>query len=288
MAITPIDLESAYVQCEVLARTHYENFPVASYLLPKKIRRPIAVVYAFARQADDVADEGEISPLERLRQLQHFWLSLENIKPGFISTKPTEPLFIALQDTFTQHPTLQIDLFFDLLRAFKQDVIKETYENFAEIYDYCHYSANPIGRLLLQLTNQATEENLKNSDAICTALQLINFLQDLKSDLIDRNRCYLPKDEMLKLNITLEQLLTCQKTEAIHTLINDQLTHALQLLNDGRGLGKRLKGMFGFEIRLVIHCAYHMISALQSRQDVYARPTLRWWHWPKILWLSLR
>jgi squalene synthase HpnC len=284
VSITPLELETAYRQCEALAQDHYENFPVASLLLPKKLRRPIAVIYAFARLADDLADEGTHTQSERLNQLQYFWQSLENIQNQAILT---DPLFMALQDVVKKHPTLPLSLFFDLLHAFQQDVVKKIYENFTEILDYCRHSANPIGRLLLHLTNQATEENLKESDAICTALQLINFLQDLQSDLIDRRRCYLPKDEMNHSNIKVEQFMACQETKAIQTFIQKQIERALQLLNEGSPLGKRLPGIFGFEIRLITACGYQMIKTLNTRRSVYVRPTIKFWHWPMLLWKAL-
>lgn len=286
-AITSIDLETAYLKCEKLAQTHYENFPVASVLLPKALRRPIAVIYAFARQADDIADEGTLSQSERLRQLDYYWQTLENIEKQTAILDTLDPLFIALQDMLIKHPELPISLLFDLLRAFKQDVVKQSYNNFEEILMYCHYSANPIGRLLLHLSNQATAENLADSDAICTALQLINFLQDLHSDLIYRHRCYLPQDEMNRLNINTEQLCAHQNTDAIQQLIYHQLVRAEQLLDKGNQLGKRLKGRLGFEIRLIIACGYQIINALKKRKDVYARPIINFWQWPLLIWKAL-
>jgi squalene synthase HpnC len=305
--ITSSDLETAYLKCEKLARTHYENFPVASILLPKALRRPIAVIYAFARMADDIADEGTLPPSERLQQLDYYWQALENIEKIMkkmknehssrneysVHQKPTamgetrDPLFIALQDILEKHPELPINLLFDLLRAFRQDVVKQSYDNFEEILTYCRYSANPIGRLLLHLFHQATPENLADSDAICTALQLINFLQDLHDDLVYRHRCYLPQDEMSRLNINKEQLIAQQNTDAIQQLITQQLLHAEQLFDKGNRLGKRLTGRFGFEIRLITVCGYQLIHALKKRKNVYSRPVIHFWHWPLLVWKAL-
>lgn len=241
-------LEQAYQYCEKLARTHYENFPVASWFLPKKIRRPIAVIYAFARMADDIADEGELSKAERLSQLQQYWNTVESINQGITQT---EPVFIGLQQVIQNHK-LPISLFLDLLRAFKQDVEKTSYANHEEILDYCRYSANPVGRLLLHLTNHDTEENLTLSDSICTALQLINFLQDWESDITARNRCYLPLDELKKHNIPFSEIINKKKSYALQQLILSELNRATLLLQQGKPLCSRLPFLFGLEIRLII------------------------------------
>jgi squalene synthase HpnC len=279
-----LELEAAYQYCEKLAKNHYENFPVASRFLPKKIRRPIAVIYTFARLADDMADEGEFSVEARLAQLQYFWQSLEALKLGLA---PNEPVFIALEDVLRTYPNLPLSLFFDLLTAFKQDVVKNEYANFQEILDYCRYSANPIGRLLLHLTDNASDEQLKNADAICTALQLINFLQDLKSDIIDRQRCYLPQDEMRHNHISMEMLINGEETMTIQALINTQLIRTESLLNQGAALGKQLNGLFGFEIRFIIQGGKQIIHTLYQRKSVYTRPVLRVWHWPILLFKAL-
>lgn len=272
-------LESAYQQCERLAHTHYENFPVASRFLPKKIRRAIAVIYAFARRADDIADEGDLSQVERLEQLDMYWRSLEAISLGIL---PDDPVFVALNDVFKKHPNLPIQLFFDLLTAFKQDVVKHEYKNFEEVLYYCKHSANPIGQLLLYLTDNATPENLNYSDNICTALQLINFLQDLDSDLNIRNRCYLPQDEMANLNVSKKNLIDYPD------FVFNQLLRAERLLKNGAPLGKNLKGLFGFEIRLMINAGQAIVECLKNRKRVYDRPTLKPWHWPRVLIASIK
>ncbi len=267
------ELENAYQTCEALAHSHYENFPVASWFLPKKLRQAIASIYSFARRADDIADEGDLSQEIRLKELNNFWIQLDNIEKKL----PMNNLyFMALADTI-QTFNLPLSLFYDLLRAFKQDVVKNSYENFNEVLNYCQYSANPAGRLLLHLTKNATEENLKDSDKICTALQLINFLQDLDPDLQSRNRCYLPKDEMQQFNVSLENIRARQSSPEIQALIETQLKRAENLLNEGQKLGKRLKGLFGFEIRLIIASLKRMIQRLYARKSIYDRPKLRVW-----------
>jgi len=275
-------LQTAYRHCEDIAKNHYENFPVASIFLPKKSRRPIAVIYAFARQADDIADEGIFSKEERLALLQAYSLALTECEQGII---PTDPIFIALQDVLKKH-ALPVSLLFDLLTAFKQDILKHEYENFEEILAYCRYSANPIGRLLLHLTNNATSENLAFSDAICTALQLINFLQDLSSDIRVRARYYLPKNEMVSLNLTKEDFLMQKETKEMKNLIHTQLLRAESLLIKGLPLRQNLKGLFSFELRLIIAGARLMINLLKKRRSIYAQPKIKLIHIPRVLWYS--
>lgn len=282
--LTHLSLLQSYEFCEALAKNHYENFPVASFFLPRKIRRAIMVIYAFARKADDISDEGTLAPEERLAALNHYWKSLDQI----IQSKEmvvTDPILMALQDVLQQYPQLPTELLFDLLRAFKQDVTQNTYQNFEEILAYCHYSAHPIGRLLLWLTDNATVQNLQDSDRICEALQLLNFLQDLLSDICDRNRCYLPQDEMFTMGVTVDDLKQQSITPEIQHLIAHQLKRAKTLLNNGAALGARLPGLFGFEIRLIIQGGLAIAKKLEQRKTPYIRPILKWY---EILMLFLK
>jgi squalene synthase HpnC len=176
-----------------LANTHYENFPVASVLLPMRLRKPIGLIYSFARQADDFADEGELSPDQRLVLLDGFKQELDLIRTDVAAKTP---FFVTLQAMIQAHQ-LPLAPFYDLLDAFSQDVVKSRYENFAEVMDYCRRSANPIGRLMLHLYGAVTPQNIVYSDAICSALQIINFLQDVAID-YKKDRIYFPLDEMQK------------------------------------------------------------------------------------------
>lgn len=291
-------LESAYHAAEKIALEHYENFPVGSIFLPKTLRKPICVIYAFARSADDIADEGDDTATVRLEKLECYWQALEAMEKDSLakdrsntimfntSSYTSPPLFFALQDVINSHK-LPYSLFFDLLKAFKQDVIKQDYQSYDEILQYCNYSANPIGRLLLHLTNNVTEENLSASDSICTALQLINFIQDLHSDLTLRNRCYFPLNEMLKLGIHKNDLLSQKNSNSISFFINDQIVRAKKSLEQGTILVARIRGLFGFELRLIIAAAHHIIETLLKRTIVYERPSIRFWHWPKIFLLAV-
>jgi squalene synthase HpnC len=278
-------IENAYQWCEQLAHSHYENFPVASLLLPKRIRRPIAVIYAFARTVDDIVDEGTASAEERVKQLEVYWKELELIEQGKAVSQ--KPLFIALQQVIYNHQ-LPLSLLFDLLRAFQQDIHKKTYSNFQEILSYCRHSANPVGRLLLHLTQQATPDNCKHSDAVCTALQLINFLQDISSDLHERERCYLPQDEMQHLNITTLDLMAQTNNKAVRQLIDTQWSRANALMQEGSALGRHLKGLFGLEIRFIIESGFYILQALKKRQTPYSRPILSKRQLPLVLWRALK
>jgi squalene synthase HpnC len=270
--MTTPSLEQAYQYCQQVAARHYENFPVASRLLPARLRRPVAVIYTFARQADDFADEGDYPAAERLRRLDAWEDELWNI----LTQRPSqEPVFIALADVVKRH-ALPVQLFADLLSAFRQDVTKTRYADFAELQDYCRRSANPVGRLLLHLHEDAGAENLQLSDQICTALQLINFLQDLQQDYREHRRIYLPQDEMAAAGVTERHLAEQISDRAMQDLIDRQLQRAEALLRAGAPLGDRLRGRFGLEIRLIIQAAGRVLGKLQQHEgDVFRRPRLK-------------
>jgi phytoene synthase len=176
---------AAYAYCRKVNKAHYENFPVASVLLPKHLRPAVDAIYAFSRMADDFADEKlyEGQRMERLTE----WGSYLN------QDEPTHPVFVALKDAIRVHNIPKV-LLLDLLTAFKQDVVKSRYQTFREVLEYCRYSANPVGRLVLVVNGQASETTNGLSDAVCTALQLANFWQDVAVDFA-KDRIYLPQDE---------------------------------------------------------------------------------------------
>lgn len=264
--LTP-ELQHAYSVCQSIAHNHYENFPVASFLLPRYLRRSIAAIYAFARTADDISDEGDIPNDIRLEQMTKFETSLHDIQYG---KPPTEPLFIALKHTIECF-NLPIQLFYDLLTAFRQDILKNRYRNFAEVADYCHYSANPVGRLLLHLTGQATPENLLYSDAICSGLQLINFIQDIAIDL-RKDRCYIPMDELERFGVDLEDIAKQTTSPEYHELIKYQLNRITNIYTQGMPLGQQLPGFFGLEIRFIIAGGNKVLQKLVQREDIWQRP----------------
>ena len=274
-----IQIRQAYRKCMHIARGHYENFPVASVLLPRRVRNPVAALYCFARRADDVADEGEYSAPARIEALDAMGAALD----GAVAGSPTDdPLFIALADAIPRH-ALPPELFHDLLDAFRQDVTKKRYEDFGEVIQYCRRSANPVGRLLLHLTGNADEKNLAYSDAVCSALQLINFYQDLTQDYEELGRIYLPQDEMAKYGVTEAHIRERRSDVAMRRLMQHQVQRADRMLRAGAPLGKRLSGRFGFEIRMIIMGGARIVYRLRQQDDLFSRPRLTARDWGSII-----
>lgn len=270
--MNPPALEQAYAHCLALARNHYENFPVASRILPGKIRRAVAVIYAFARTADDLADEGPADVETRLGKLDGYRNTLVRMATN---EAVDDPLFLALADTVSRHHLPQ-QLLFDLLSAFRQDVSKKRYANFAELRDYCRRSADPVGRLLLHLNDCADEINLNLSDQICTSLQLINFLQDLEQDYRENDRIYIPLDELAHFGVDESWFQQRRSDAAMRALLAWQIGRARQMMLSGAPLGERLEGRFGFEIRLIVQGGLRVLERLeQQRDELFSRPRLR-------------
>jgi len=265
-------LEDAYKVCQNMAQSHYENFPVASVLLPSKLRLPISVIYAFARTADDFADEGNASQETRLEQLDVYSKALSEIKNHGYSG--TDPIFIALTDVIKTH-NLPIFLFNDLLSAFKQDVVKNRYANFEEVLDYCTRSANPVGRLLLHLNGNPSDEQLEQSDAICSALQLINFYQDIIQDYTEQDRIYIPQDELAIAKLQEVDLL---QTDSQHLapLFKSLYKRTKDLMKVGYLLGASVKGRLGWEIRAMSLAGMSTLHMLTEQNDskLLTRPRL--------------
>ena len=280
------DLEQAYAYCQKLASSHYENFPVASILLPKHLRRPISAIYAFARTADDFADEGNIADDERLALLDAYHNTLIQIKTQRMASD--NPIFIALSDTIQQY-NLEYQLFDDLLTAFKQDVTQQRYASHIQVMHYCQHSANPVGRLLLQLHGHTDDICFQQSDAICTALQLINFYQDAQDDYRHRNRIYLPQDDMATQGVSETDLGAETSSPNLANLMQQQYQRTTSLLHMGIPLGTHLRGRFGWEIRTTILAACTLLYTLKHRpaDQQLQRPHLSKWQLGKILLLSL-
>ena len=263
---------------------HYENFPVASVLLPAPLRYPVSVIYRFARSADDFADEGDLPAERRLAQLDAYRQELKRLEAG---AAPREPLFVEL-GRIAHGFRLPLPLFHDLLDAFAQDVVKTRYADYAELMDYCRRSANPVGRLLLHLFGAATEENLKSSDAICTSLQLINFWQDVEIDW-RKNRVYLPQDEMLQYGVAEAQIARGDASGPWPSLMRFQTERARALMLTGAPLGRLLPGRIGLEIRAIVQGGLRILEKIDKSQgDVYHhRPVLRRHDWPLLLYRAL-
>ncbi|MCW8825791.1 MAG: squalene synthase HpnC [Gammaproteobacteria bacterium] len=277
-------LKESYNHCRQFAARHYENFPVASLLLPASIRPAVAVLYTFARTADDIADEGELSSKERLAGLDNLQNSLDAILFG---RPTTDPVFNALSDVIERY-RIPHRHFNDLLDAFRQDVTKDRYQNEEELLDYCSRSANPIGQSMLALVGESSAVQLKRSDAICTALQLVNFLQDISQDYHEMGRIYLPLDEMQRFGIREEQIASGTTTPELKALINYQLDRIEKLLDSGADLGKELSGRFGLEIRMVIVAAYRMVAKLRAQEDCFSRPRISRFEKISILFQALK
>lgn len=248
---------------------HYENFPVASWLCPPALRAPILALYGFARTADDIADEGNATAAERLALLQLYRQDLHESwrNPQHRSSQWPE-VFAALT---RQHQTwaFPLGLLEDLLDAFEQDVTytrdHHVYADRTELLDYCRRSANPIGRLILHLAQVQDAESLAMSDAICSALQLINFWQDLSVD-VPRGRLYLP----MGANLT------------------DELAYARALMEQGAPLVRRLSGRLGWELRLVVQGGLRILDKAEREDTRRIRPTVHAGDTPLMLWRALR
>ncbi len=266
-----------------MAVNHYENFPVASVLLPERLRRPVELIYSFARQADDFADEGDLPPEQRLHHLAEFSRELDRIERG---EAPLLPLFADLVPVITAH-SLPVGLFRDLISAFTQDVTKNRYADFGEVMDYCRRSANPVGRLLLHLYQAAEARNLNCSDAICSSLQLINFLQDIEID-FRNNRIYLPQYEMAEYGVTEAQIADRASGTAWQTLMMFQIERARSMLLAGAPLARRLPGRVGLELRMIVMGGSRVLDKLRaSRGDIFRhRPVLRPYDWLTMLFRS--
>ena len=267
-----------------LSQQHYENFPVASIVLPKHLREPIALIYTFARQADDFADEGQHAPEWRLASLKGFKNELDLIQN---KVKTKSPFFTELGMMIRKYE-LPIEPFYDLLEAFSQDVTKERYANFYEVLDYCRRSANPIGTLLLHLFGKATPDNILYSNKICTALQLINFYQDVSIDFeneFHKTRVYLCQDEMLQFNVTEAQIASKHVNKHWENFMLFNVERAEAMLHEGKPLEHILPGRIGLEMRLIISGGERVIYKLKNvRGDIFRhRPTLKAWDWPVIL-----
>jgi len=278
------EVKKAYRQCQLIARQHYENFPVASIVLPSKIRSAVAVIYVFARRADDFADEGDATPEQRIAQL----CQLEDKLNEAINDQTTDDfLFIALADVINNY-SVPTQLLLDLISAFKQDVTKKRYQHFGELMDYCRRSANPVGRLLLYLFQQTDDKNLALSDGICSALQLINFYQDLAQDYDEMQRIYIPQEDMEKFGINEQHFSEQNSDKQMHQLMQFEYARAEKLLTAGAWLGTRLSGRAGFEIRLIIAAGFKVLNKLKSQDDVFSRPRLVIKDYIWVFWKAFR
>lgn len=264
---------------------HYENFPVASWLMPKPLRQPITHIYWFSRSADDIADEGDHTDAWRLEQLQSYRDALQQISAGtlqFGADDPRYAIFAPLLPVIKEHQ-LPLQLFHDLLTAFEQDITVKRYEDYEQLHHYCTHSADPVGRILLHLYQELRPDSLAMSDAICTALQLTNFWQDVAIDW-QKDRVYIPLDQLAQYDLNDDYIAArCANTPTSPTqdvqwqrLMQAQVLRTRALFYQGMPLVKRLPGRIGWELRLIVLGGLRILERLDHVQyDVFgARPKL--------------
>jgi squalene synthase HpnC len=296
-----VDLAAAYASCARDARTHYENFPVASWLVPRHMRHHVAAVYAFARAADDFADEGTRSVDERHRLLDSWLCRLRDAvsesppppRRPIVEGEPanTNEIFLALGATIREKQ-LPSGLFEDLLSAFRQDVTVTRYESWVDVMDYCRRSANPVGRLVLRIADYRDPKLDGWSDAICTALQLTNFWQDLKID-FDRGRVYIPVDEMRAHGALPSDLSGSMMTPAWTRAVAAAVSRTRALFNEGLPLCDAVRGRLKYELRATWLGGTRILDRLErSEYDmIHSRPSLGaadapWFAWRMVSWSS--
>jgi len=264
-------LESGYRSCERIARIHYENFPVASIVVPRRLRRHFFSVYAFCRISDDLGDEGD--PSGRTSSLDRW----ETLVHEAFAGRPADPLLAAVDHTRRLF-CIPEEHFFDLIRAFKQDQVKTRYETEEELLGYCRYSANPVGRIVLQVFGGASHENLDLSDRICTGLQLANCCQDVGVDLL-KGRVYVPMADFHDCGYTIDDLRSGLSNPAFRMLMQRQVSRARRFLQEGMPLWRRLSFRAGIEIRMVCLGGLRILERIERQGcDVLSRrPSLNMW-----------
>ncbi|MAK55032.1 MAG: squalene synthase HpnC [Pusillimonas sp.] len=269
---------------------HYENFPVASLLVPRRLRSAVVNIYCFARSADDIADEGDADSQTRLNQLDVYWRQLKAIEEGAYEVNQPDSLahiFKPLATTIHKHQ-LSLAPFFDLLSAFSQDVQKNRYASEQELLDYCSRSANPVGRLMLQLYGTDTAVNRALSDDICTGLQLANFWQDIAIDW-QKQRVYLPQSNMQQYGVTEHHIANGICDAAWQKLMQAQTRQAQTMLRNGFPLVRNVGGRLGLELKLVIFGGLRILERLeQLNYNVFSqRPKLNKGDWVLLLGRAL-
>ncbi|MBI1983666.1 MAG: squalene synthase HpnC [Acidobacteria bacterium] len=275
-------VRAAYAECRRLARRHYENFPVASYFVPRDKRDALAAIYAFARHADDMADEPGVEG--RLEKLAAWRQKLVDCFVG----KADHPVFIALLDTVNTF-RLSEEHFHNLLRAFEQDVLLNRRPDFQSVLSYCACSANPVGRLVLELFGHRDPEIFALSDNICTALQLTNFWQDVSVDL-ERDRVYLPQEDLRRFELTLDDLRKFMSPVGIgrdnrwRQLMAFEIARTRELFNEGRPLPEKVAPELRLQLRLTWLGGMTILEKIESADyDVFRRrPSLGGWDFLKL------
>ena len=268
-------MEQAYQHCQQIAQQHTENFPTASKLIRKELRPTVAAIYAFAREADDMADEGSDDAQTRLKKLDAWEVLLERC------TKQTldHPIFLALGDSIQRYH-LSVDDLHDLLTAFRMDCTIQHYSHENELQFYCKHSANPVGRLMLTLHNICEPSALHASDCICTALQLTNFWQDLSIDL-PRGRCYVPSTWLEEEGLSSDDLLADRISAQAFAPIQQRLViYTHNLFQQGAPLLLQLPFRLRLQIAATLHGGMSILHAVAHHPDpLHKRPALQRKDW---------
>ena len=277
--------ESFIFHRQNMSVNHYENFPVASILMPARLKPAVIAVYAFARTADDIADEGDATPEQRYAALNQYDKELINIQTN--SDSQIE-LFQTLKPVIRKHQ-LPISAFHDLISAFKQDVVTKRYQTYHNLLDYCRRSANPVGSIMLHLYQAETEQNLRDSDAICSALQLTNFWQDIAIDW-QKQRIYVPLEDLQRFDIPEEQIDSGMVNTNWQAMMQFQIQRTRTLMISGSPLCKRLPGRIGWELRLVVQGGLRILERLEKvNGDIFqSRPKLKKLDWLFVFWRALK
>jgi squalene synthase HpnC len=284
----PAAFAEAYAHCERVAREHYENFPVASRLLPGPMRPHVAAVYAFARAADDFADEGDLAPVERYRLLDDWRSRLHAAAPPSASPDAADRVFAAVAQTRRQCG-LDIQLFDDLLSAFRQDVETRRYAEWSAVLDYCRRSANPVGRLVLGIAGHRGRDVEEASDGLCTALQLANFWQDFGVD-YRRGRIYIPAEISGRRRAQEGDLAAGRWTDEWRQALDEAVRRTRILFDQGRPVADLVAGRLRFELRLTWLGGTLILdrAAAPGRNPLESRPTLGAADVPGLLWRAIR
>ncbi len=265
MVFAPTAAEG-YELCERITRAHYENFPVASLLLPRAKRKHVCAIYAFARTADDFADEGMLTPAERLHEL-NVW---ENKFDDCLRGNATDPIFAALGET-VETLKLPHQLFRDLLNAFRMDVTTTRFATFSDVTRYCSLSANPVGRLVLHTMSEATEKKLAYSDSICTGLQLANFWQDVAVDWT-RGRVYIPQEDCMRFGYNDSDFGSSVCDERFRRLIQFQIDRTRKLFEAGKPLLAAAGSSLKLESTLTWLGGMSILDAIERQNyDVFSK-----------------
>jgi len=261
--------EDAKAHCRRLAETHYENFTVVSWLIPRRLRQHLCNVYAYCRWADDLADE-RVKGYEPLELLDWWEGQLDEMYAG----EATHPVFVALAETVREF-ALSKDPLADLLEAFRRDQVQTRYETFADLLTYCEKSANPVGRMVLRLGQSYDEENARLSDSICTGLQLANFWQDVKRD-YDRGRIYVPLEECRRLGWDEGRFAAGKSDEAFRKLLRPLVERTETYFDAGEPLVSRVSPDLRLPVRLFLAGGRAVLAAIRQRgYDVWSRrPTV--------------